>query len=267
MEKDLHVPRRMAMKLIVCLSVWMPWVDAGCTCKYFDAGGSDCSCGEWTREWWGGDTCTSGGDGVWRDCDEKTNQGDCESATNAFGQEFCKWETRDETCDAVRQDLATARKDLEAALAALAHHDGANVAKYSTAAERGECLAADGGSCDKCCQGITGTCKKLTVDGKGNGMYFDTTLDDKDDCVLVEANYNIVHVNFPRLKLPRLFFSSACRVGRRRRRRDRRQARRLQLPPCQHLPRPSGSSSARVGASRTRRAATAKTRSSSHTDG
>ena len=212
MEK-LLVPRRMAMKLIV-LSVWMPWVDAGCTCKYFDAGaGSDCSCGEWTREWWWGNTCTSGGDGLGKDCEQKTNQGDCESATNSVGQEFCKWETRDETCDAVRQDLATvrqdleaARKDLEAALAALAQYDGANVAKYSTAAERGECLAADGGSCDKCCQGITGTCKALNVSGQAPFDDWNVIkLGNKDDCLLVEGNYNRIYVTFPRLKLPRLF--------------------------------------------------------------
>ena len=88
-----------------------------------------------------------------------------------------------------------------------------------TAAERGECLAKDGGSCDTCCQGITGTCKKLTVDGK-KGNKITTKLDTKDDCVLVYANWTSVYVTFPRLKLPQLFFLSACRVGRRRRRRD-----------------------------------------------
>ena len=52
-----------------------------------------------------------------------------------------------------------------------------------TAAERAECLA-DGGSCNECCEGITGECKELTVSG---GVL---TLDHKDDCVLLKGNDN-----------------------------------------------------------------------------
>ena len=112
MEKELHVPRRMAMKLIV-LSVWMPWVDAGCTCKYFDEGthfgssGSSCSCGEWTPGLWGY-ACSSGGDGFWEHCDKISNQGGCEAAENIYQEKFCKWESCDEA-------LASARRGLDAA--------------------------------------------------------------------------------------------------------------------------------------------------------
>ena len=78
------------MMKAVLLFVFMPWADAGCTCKYFDEGGtlmvSECSCGEWT-----GLTCTSGGDGLWTDCDKISNQDDCASAENNVGQQFCKW--------------------------------------------------------------------------------------------------------------------------------------------------------------------------------
>ena len=79
-------------------------------------------------------------------------------------------------------------------------------ATYSTSAKRGECLAADGGSCDKCCQGITGTCKELNVSGYAPLDDWNVIkLDNKDDCLLVEGNYNRIYVTFPRLKLPRLF--------------------------------------------------------------
>ena len=86
-------------------------------------------------------------------------------------------------------------------------------ATYSTAAERAECLAkeskvnliSDGGSCDKCCQGITGTCKELMVSGVDDRDWNYIKFDDKDNCVLVEGNYNNIWVTFPRLKLPRLF--------------------------------------------------------------
>ena len=253
----------------VLLFVFMPWVDASCTCKYFDEGGtlmvSKCSCGEWT-----GSTCTSGGDGLWTDCVKISNQDDCASAENNDGQQFCKWEepetcddalasarddlgaaeealaqcdgakhaavealaqcdeqeepeTDDWTLDAALQQLDATRKDLDAAEAALAQCDGANVAKYSAAVERSECLAGVGGSCATCCQDITGKCQDLTVDGGGRRNERITTLTDDDDCVLIEGRFNKIYVTFPRLKLSRLFFSSAWRVGIRRRRRDCRQ--------------------------------------------
>ena len=134
-----------------------------------------------------------------------------------------------EDCD---EALASARTGLDDAVARFE-----KVAKYLTAAIRGECLA-DGGSCDECCHGITGRCQKYS------GLYYDEaymnyiSLTDEDDCVLVEGTHNEIHVTFPRLKPPRLFFSSAWRIGIRRRRRDCRQGR-LQLAPRQHLPRPS----------------------------
>ena len=112
--------------------------------------------------------------------------------------------------------------------------------KYATAAERAECLA-DGGSCDECCKGIA--CQVLEYSGTYHGSgYYDLnflTLSDNDDCVILLANYNKVDATSPRLKRPWLFFASARRVGKRRRRCDRR--RRLRKPPLrQRLPRPSG---------------------------
>ena len=106
--------------------------------------------------------------------------------------------------------------------------------KLATAAERAACLAGSEGSCDKCCAGITGECKELTVSGD-----LDIVLDHKDDCVLLKGDNNKIFATSPRLKRPWLFFASARRVGRRRRRRDRRQGP-LQPPHRQRLPRPSG---------------------------
>ena len=100
----------------------------------------------------------------------------------------------------------------------------------------------------------------------------ESSLTDEDDCVLLEANYNNISATSPRLKRPWLFFASARRVGKRRRRRDRHQGQ-LQLPLRQRLPRPSGipvrrrlvqaraRPDARVDASRTRREVRAPTRS------
>ena len=210
--------RRMGAVLLLLGS--MPLVDAGCTCKYFDAGGSDCSCGKWTREWWGGNTCTSGGDGFWADCDKKTKQGDCESAKNVFGEEFCKWETRAQPTQAPPTPAPSQKppppppppepvsepepvpEPVPPEPVPEPESDSEPEPTFSTAAERSECLAADGGSCDKCCKGITGTCQVLTVSKFPKII---TTLDDKDDCVLVAADHNIVHVTLPRPKLPRLF--------------------------------------------------------------
>ena len=117
--------------------------------------------------------------------------------------------------------------------------------KLATAAERAECLAGSDGSCDKCCQGITGVCKHITQSGPGVNLVQkridrnESSLTDEDDFVLLEANYNNISATSPRLKRPWLFFASARRVGRRRRRRDRRQGP-LQPPHRQRLPRPSG---------------------------
>ena len=184
----------------VLLFVFMPWADAGCTCKYLSTAllmRTECSCGEWTDS-----TC-----GFWTDCNKISNQDDCASAENVDGQQFCKWEepeTQSETCD---KALASARRGLEDAVAerddAVARFE--NVAKYFTAVIRGECLA-DGGSCDECCHGITGRCQKLTVDGGGWRNQRITDLTDDDDCVLIEGRFNKIYVTFPRLKLPRLFF-------------------------------------------------------------
>ena len=102
-----------------------------------------------------------------------------------------------EDCD---EALASARTGLDDAVARFE-----KVAKYLTAAIRGECLA-DGGSCDECCHGITGTCQKLTIDGGGWRNQRITNLTDDDDCVLIEGRFNKIYVTFPRLKLPRLFF-------------------------------------------------------------
>ena len=101
--------------------------------------------------------------------------------------------------------------------------------KLATAAERAECLAGSDGSCDKCCQGITGVCKHITQSGPGVNLVQkridrnESSLTDEDDCVLLEANYNNISATSPRLKRPWLFFASARRVGKRRQRRDRRQ--------------------------------------------
>ena len=117
--------------------------------------------------------------------------------------------------------------------------------KLATAAERAECLAGSDGSCDKCCQGITGVCKHITQSGPGVNLVQkridrnESSLTDEDDCVLLEANYNNISATSPRLKRPWLFFASARRVGKRRQRRDRRQGP-LQPPHRQRLPRPSG---------------------------
>ena len=109
--------------------------------------------------------------------------------------------------------------------------DGTAATKVKTAAERAECLAGSEGSCDKCCEGITGVCVTASKDLN--------KLADKDDCVLLEGNYNAIDATSLRLKRPWLFLASARRVGKRRRRRDRRRGRR-QLPLRQRLPRPSG---------------------------
>jgi len=108
--------------------------------------------------------------------------------------------------------------------------------KYATAAERADCLA-DGGSCDKCCKGIT--CYHLKESGSGRSGLNQITLTDNDDCVFLEGRYNKVDATSPRLKRPWLFFASARRVGTRRRRRDRRGWPR-KPPRRQRLPRPSG---------------------------
>ena len=112
------------------------------------------------------------------------------------------------------------------------------VRRLTTAAERAECLAGSGGSCDTCCQGIA--CQELTVSGSSYSNRNEIPLTGNDDCVLLKGSYNKIFATSPRLKRPRLFFASARRVGRRRRRRDRRRRGRLQLALRQRLPRPSG---------------------------
>jgi hypothetical protein len=109
--------------------------------------------------------------------------------------------------------------------------DGTTATKVKTAAERAECLAGSQGSCANCCEGITGVCVEKKEDLN--------KLSDKDDCVLLKGDRNKIDATSPRLKRPWLFFASARRVGKRRRRRDRRRGQ-VQRPLRQRLPRPSG---------------------------
>jgi len=113
--------------------------------------------------------------------------------------------------------------------------------KSATAAERALCLEY-GGSCDECCEGITGKCQEITVSGSSpakRALYKIPGLTEQDDCLLLEGDFNYVDATSPRLKRPWLFFASARRVGKRRRRCDRRVGQR-QPPLRQRLPRPSG---------------------------
>ena len=114
------------------------------------------------------------------------------------------------------------------------------VRRLTTAAERAECLAGSEGSCDNCCEGITGKCQELTVSGPDRFKLDKIPgLTEQDDCLLLKGNYNKVDATSPRLKRPWLFLASARRVGLRRRRRDRRRGQ-VQPPLRQRLPRPSG---------------------------
>ena len=94
----------------------------------------------------GGVPTPTGGDKTGRCYHEKTSDATCSEGWDSDSYDFY------ESIAATTKATTTAATEAEP--------------KYATAAERADCLA-DGGSCDKCCKGITGECRFLTVSGGG----------------------------------------------------------------------------------------------------